>query len=322
MSVNKIYLQIAGNCGNQFFQYAFARSLQEKLGGELYIDYSYVLHDKDAARLGSEDLLREFNTVQYIDTDNRLVREFSFQRKLIQYIESKIRKKRLEIGSYAKYCYIKKWSQFLEIIGICYFLDSYREFNIPKWCKKIYIQGYFESPKYFEDINASIVKELFPKNELLDKNRNLKDIIDRTESVCVSIKRMDLDVDDIADMYAYDIRYYYGAVEYFNNHIEHPVYVIFSDDVSWCKENFKIEGEVYYEESDNPMWEKIRLMSACKYFVIRNSTFSWWVQHLSTREGKKTIAPCQWLNKEQPIDIYEDGWIYMDDAGNLMPNHL
>ena len=322
MKDTKIYLQITGNCGNQFFQYAFARSMQEKLGGRLYIDYSYVLQDKDAARLGSDGLLRKFNTIQYYDVDSIIKKEFINQQKLLLWIESRINKKGYKVGSYSKYLYIKKWSKLLEKIGICYFLDSYKDFNIPKKCKKIYIQGYFESPKYFEDIDGHIVKELTPKDELLEKNRAFKDIIDKTESVCISIKRMDLDVDDIADMYSYDIRYYYSAVEYFNKHVEHPVYIIFSDDVAWCKENFKIEGEVYYEEADNSMCEKIRLMSACKYFVIRNSTFSWWVQHLSTRAGKKTIAPCQWLNKEQPIDIYEDGWIYMDDVGNLMPNHL
>ena len=51
-----IYLKIDGACGNQFFQYAFARMVQEKVGGELVIDYQYVRSLK-TLWAGSDNLL-------------------------------------------------------------------------------------------------------------------------------------------------------------------------------------------------------------------------------------------------------------------------
>lgn len=53
----------------------------------------------------------------------------------------------------------------------------------------------------------------------------------------------------------------------------------FSDDIDWVKNNMEFPGEVYYESGVDPVWEKLRLMSACKHFVLSNSSFSWWAQY-------------------------------------------
>ena len=62
--MGKIYLKMNGACGNQFFQYAFARIVQEKVGGNLFIDYEYVRKCPTIWE-GSDNLLRDFNVVPY-----------------------------------------------------------------------------------------------------------------------------------------------------------------------------------------------------------------------------------------------------------------
>ena len=43
-------------------------------------------------------------------------------------------------------------------------------------------------------------------------------------------------------------------------------------------------------------------------FVISNSTFSWWAQHLAENEEKIVIAPSRWCNDKRPVGLYEKNW--------------
>ena len=106
--------------------------------------------------------------------------------------------------------------------------------------------------------------------------------------------------------------YFYKAVNIIQEKVENPVFIVFSDDVEWVKQNMQFDGEVYYETGNDPIWEKLRLMSSCKHFVISNSTFSWWAQYLSTNDNKVVIATSRWNNKIKNKDIYQDNWTQID----------
>ena len=317
MKDNKIYLKIQGNCGNQFFQYAFARTLQEKFGGEMIIDYSEVASDPLQASI-SDNLLSEFNTVDYEYVTDNSKNPHKILTKLHDKLADLIGLKAYTVPTY-KYCLF--WARHFERFGVYYFSAAFFPFKY-KWNKDFFINGYFESPEYFQSIDDKICDELSPKKDVLPQNKDLFDIIQSRESVCISIKRQDVENSDISAVYAYDINYFYNAINYIRKKISNPVWVIFSDNPKWCKENFIVDGEVYYENEDNPIWEKIRLMSSCKHFIIHNSTFSWWVQHLSRNKDKIVIAPIKWmLRDDQPIDIYEKHFTYMDNSGKIHATH-
>jgi hypothetical protein len=63
---------------------------------------------------------------------------------------------------------------------------------------------------------------------------------------------------------------------------EHPSteFLVFSDDIDWCRENLGIPRAHYV--SDNPDWLDLTLMSQCEHHICANSTFSWWGAFLST----------------------------------------
>lgn len=313
---NRIYLKMEGACGNQFFQYAFARMIQEKNGGELILDYRNVKKNKTLWQ-GSDNLLKDFNTVPYTYVDH------STNPKLFWYYCILVIKRIFGLKDFKKKTYrFYLWlAEHVEKMGVYFFESAYYPFRFyPN--KNVIIRGYYESPKYFSEIDDKICKELTPKYPLLEQNVELYDIITRKNSVCISIKRQDVENPDISDVYQYDINYFYHAADYIRKRVENPVWIIFSDNVEWCRENFHLEGEVHYETSNNPIWEKIRLMSGCKHFIIHNSTFSWWVQHLSTNKDKLVIAPVKWmLRDDQPIDIYEDHWVYMTNDGQARDYH-
>lgn len=311
-----IYVMIRGACGNQFFQYAFARNIQEKLGGELIIDYSAV---KGASSLweGSDNLLADFNTVQYQYVDKTFPK-VSFCFRLIRKFMRVFHLRGFEKRTYRFYLFL---ARFFERFGLYYFDEAYYPYKYYK-NKNVIVIGYFESPKYFEEIDDKICDELVPKHPLLEHNKELYDVICTKPSICITIKRQDVENPDISEIYQYDMNYFYNAVKYIKKREPGAVFIVFSDNVEWCQENFHIDEEVYYETPGNPIWEKIRLMSSCKHFIIHNSTFSWWVQHLGRREGKIVIAPVKWMIRDdQPIDIYENNWIYMRNDGTIQETH-
>ena len=92
-----------------------------------------------------------------------------------------------------------------------------------------------------------------------------------------------------------------------------PVYFIFSDDPQWTHENLDVPEPKYFISHNCGIadWEDLRLMSACRHFVIANSTFSWWGAWLGGGKDKIVVAPRVWF-VDQSIstkDIVPESWI-------------
>lgn len=69
----------------------------------------------------------------------------------------------------------------------------------------------------------------------------------------------------------------------------HETFLVFSDDIEWCKEHFK--GDQFEFSEGNDDITDFNLMAGCKGHIIANSSFSWWAAYVS---GKKTVAPKEW----------------------------
>lgn len=311
-----IYLLIQGGCGNQFFQYAFARSIQEQTGQELTICWDSVFKSSHLFN-GGEDCLQYFQTKYSTDAGKLKRKPAWILLTVINKIYSCIRKyRKYEMYDSRDYVYQTKAAGILSYFGIIFFGASYRPLRIPK-TKDIVISGYFESDKYFKAIETEIKEELRVKKEFPVLNKRMYTEICKSNSVCVSIKRRDIK----NNAYAYDISYFYHALSYIKARCADMVVFCFSDDIEWCRNNFFWDGEIYFESGKDPIYEKIRLMSACRHFVIHNSTFSWWAQYLSDCSDKIVIAPSKWMDVPWPIDIYCGGWIYLTPDGRFLNDH-
>jgi hypothetical protein len=87
-------------------------------------------------------------------------------------------------------------------------------------------------------------------------------------------------------------------------------YVIFSDDIEWCKSVFVSDNNdvVFIENQQN--YEDMFLMSFCKHHVIANSSFSWWGSWLNKNPDKQTVMPKNWFGSAVSHDwkdIYPSG---------------
>ena len=99
--------------------------------------------------------------------------------------------------------------------------------------------------------------------------------------------------------------YYKNALQHFN--IPATQFLIFSDDISYCKTRDVFNSLPNKEFIDNPNeLEVLAKMASCKGGAIcANSTFSWWGAILSS--SSKIIVPNHW-GKDEPKFLIPDNW--------------
>jgi hypothetical protein len=91
--------------------------------------------------------------------------------------------------------------------------------------------------------------------------------------------------------------YYERSVVYIEEHVNSPIFYIFSDDIPWCKENFKfLSGAIFIENTTSAI-EDLQLMKLAKHNIVANSSFSWWGGWLNADPNKIVIAPADSLKK-------------------------
>ena len=71
--------------------------------------------------------------------------------------------------------------------------------------------------------------------------------------------------------------YYEKAIKEFPN----DDFLVFSDDIEWCKSHLNGSGFYYYEGHDEI--DDLNLMMRCKGHIVANSTYSWWGAYLSSQ---------------------------------------
>ena len=94
--------------------------------------------------------------------------------------------------------------------------------------------------------------------------------------------------------------YYERAIEMFPD----EDFLVFSDDIKFCKEYFKGKRFTFCNEKDEV--KALNLMAGCKGHIIANSSFSWWGAYLG---GGKTVAPLAWYADGKPRTKLLDNWI-------------
>lgn len=161
------------------------------------------------------------------------------------------------------------------------YIEPYFHYSpIPTNIKSLTLDGYFQSEKYFEDYKDEI------RNEFTF--RHSKCSAPEINTVSIHVRRGDyLNLSDHHPVCSLD--YYKEAMQRFPNHN----FLVFSDDKSWCLENFK-EDNVKISVNPDPSYD-LQLMSLCDHHIIANSSFSWWGAWLGKNKDKEVIAPKEWF---------------------------
>lgn len=157
--------------------------------------------------------------------------------------------------------------------------------------KNVLLNGFFQSAKYFDHYYNDLCN-LFINNDILSRLKN-KYLLEN--SLSLHVRRGDY-LTKPNFHFNQSIDYYLGAIKYIDLKEKIDRIYIFSDDISWCKENFKDERLIFVENLED--YEELYLMSLCDHNIIANSSFSWWGSYLNRNSNKIVIAPKNWYGRE------------------------
>jgi hypothetical protein len=291
-TMSTIIVNLKGGLGNQMFQYAAGRALALRNGSELKVNVFGLEKANLVGDIYRPYSLSHFDVKAAIATEEdmrRIANPYGLVSKVLRYIKAK-------------------------------FIYNFYIHFVPSIVKKkgdIYLDGFFQSEKYFMDHAASVREDLRP-TELSDEARRWIEHAKNTVSVSIHIRRKDyIGHKTLGDICTKE--YYSRAVKEMRTHEPKATFFVFSDDVEWVKENLDLPASREFVSSkDLKDYEELAIMSSCRHNIIANSSFSWWAAWLNPNPEKIVMAPALWARgkegKKQTRDIIPGAWTRIDTA--------
>lgn len=290
-----IITNILGGLGNQMFQYAAGRALSLARGSSHLLDISAFRNSSVHQGFEVQRIFAcPIQIASIADVRSVLGWQYSpFSRRVLAYPALALfRRKSLVIEPHFHY-----WS------GIDAFSDD------------CYLQGYWQSEKYFLDV-MQVIRADFTFTIPLDRrNADLAAQIGDVNAISLHVRRGDYvsNPETTAHHGVCSLDYYRSAIQYVKEHVEQPHFFIFSDDLVWVKEHLKTDVPCCYVDHNRgaESYKDMQLMSLCKHHIIANSSFSWWGAWLGANPEKLVVAPERWFRNEnqETRDLYCAGWI-------------
>ena len=276
-----VRVKLWGGLGNQMFQYALGRSLALKNRTYLQLDLSEYQDKNEAADYISRNFELDLFNVNYITESKE------------NFIVTKI----LNYTSPVKY---------VQENGYVY------DPSVLEKKGRLYLYGYWQCENYFKSIEDTIREDFTFKKQPNAANTQYLNQIAKVNAVSIHFRRGDYVTVQTAVNFngICTVDYYKNAIAQIKSKVENPHFFVFSDDLSWVKENIDFKDPHTYVDGNSGeySYEDMRLMAACKHNIIANSTFSWWGAWLNHNKDKVVVAPQNWFKTEK-TDIIPDNWI-------------
>lgn len=146
--------------------------------------------------------------------------------------------------------------------------------NVPN--EFVYYHGYWLHPEWFQCCQTVLKRELSFPPITDEKNLAYANKILNSKSVAMHIRRGDY----ITLGWASDCEYYLAKAKEVLANDPNAVFFVFSDDISWCKENRELLGlnlpqeTVFIEgNTQGKNYIDLQLMSMCQIMIINRSAF-------------------------------------------------
>lgn len=285
-------IKYTGGLGNQMFQYAFQFVLEKK-GFEVKADSS--LYKKPHFR-GGVDMSHGYFAVADvfgIDIKEASEKEVKKLGTRAETLLERIRRK-----------YLRKKTHILEYDSKYHpehFTDS----------RDVYLDGYWQNPLYWKGFEDEIKKQFAFNLSLNEKSKEFSALLNSIKNKTCAIHVRRGDYLNHPTLFVCDKKYFENAISKMIGlcpQIEK--FVIFSDDIEWCKSNLDTHGKekLFVDwNHDKESWQDIALMTECSNIIIPNSSFSFWGAYLIKNPEAKIICPEIWSTAGNS-EMVPDGW--------------
>ena len=284
--LEQVLIRLQGRMANQMFEWALGKAIKKQTGIQPIFDDSEETQK-----------LSVFN----LDFKKYAIKKplrYKLFRKTIPFrnIRNKLTKIKIKLPKLVENPYFKYDEKYINVQA------------------PIYLDGFFQSYKYLENIREELLQDFSLKKPLNKKNKEILEQIKNTESVSLHYRRTDYLKSRVANvMGACTDEYYQNAVKTISEKINKPLTLfIFSDDPKWVKENVKFDHKTIVVDinSGKQGYFDMELMKNCKHNIIANSSFSWWAAWLNENPNKILVAPKVWMkNIESDYDLMPPEWI-------------
>jgi len=269
--MTKVIMRLNGGLGNQMFQYAFAKSLAAQNGASLLLDASMfdLSYTPEKYRLDEFDLRAQF-TANWRNQLHRLLLSPKLPETLRRLVTRLLR---------------------VEIV---------RDPERPSTSRATtLLVGYFQHPDAFMPM-LDTLRQDFRFSIPGGLAQTYHDQIIACESVAVHIRRGDyVNVAQFREnLGVLSAAYYKTAIAQVSDRVNAPRFFVFTNDPDWVTEHILSDttnAELVELGPNGRDITEMALMSACRHFIVGNSTFSWWPAVLAPNPEKVVIAPWPWF---------------------------
>ena len=275
----KFIIQLSNDIGNQMFMYASALGLSQKMNRELFIDnktcfknnHQYALDLFSISAKTSSDLVKFSGKTGYI---------------------------RMKIHKIIDH-FLKEKSFFSEIKNedkSTYYNDEL--FN-NSYGHNLFVNGHFESEKYFVKISDQIKDEFKFINYSSIKNDPLFADLNNNESVSICVRqnrfseisgKLTSNEKIKSDIFTKEqISYIEKAIKIMKSKLTNPKFYLWSNDLTNLNNFFPSNKFIHVKNKSKD--HDLLLMTQAKHYITIPSTFNWWGAWLGDNNKKIILRP-------------------------------
>ena len=287
----KIILRTSNEIGNQMFMYASAFAIAKKLRRKLLID------NETAFKLRQN--ISSYGLSNFEITSEIAPKSLKFL-NFNGYLKRKILKK-------IDFFKIKK-SFFVEIKNKEKITSFSDQIFINEFADLLFLEGHFETEKYFNDIKNEIINEFNFKDVKNYKKSHFYTQLNQVNSVAICIRQNRFseglgkknnaeNLTKSVNFSKEQITYINKSIKFFKSKINNPIFYLWSNDFKELDNSLFSEriNKVIHSDNIGTNIDKraldLYLISQAKHHIVIPSTFNWWGAWLSQKKDKIILRP-------------------------------